>query len=324
MGERAEPGSVRGLLIVDKPAGPTSHGVVARIRRLAGTRKVGHAGTLDPMATGLLIVGLGPATRLLTFLVGLGKVYRATLRLGWETVTDDAEGQACGPPADAARLAGLSDDEIRAALRAFVGTIRQVPSSVSAVKVAGRRAYDVVRAGGVVELPARTVTIERLDVETIRRPAGAGGAAPAVDVTLEVACSSGTYIRALARDAGRALGVGGHLTALRRSVVGPFGLGEAVGLTRLEADGVAPHLVCPAAAAARLFPTRLLDASQARDLGHGKRLSAAAVAGGGDADAAGRFAAIAPDGRLVGIAEARDGVVRSLVNIAPGIEGAQQ
>ncbi len=205
-----------GVVVVDKAAGMTSHDVVARVRRLAGTRKVGHAGTLDPMATGVLVVGVNRATRLLGHLMLTDKTYEATIRLGASTTTDDAEGEVTSsrPAAD------LADETIRSALAGFVGEIDQVPASVSAVKVAGRRAYDRVRAGEEVELAARRVRIEQIDVHGITRDEHANVA----DVAVEVHCSTGTYIRSIARDLGEALGVGGHLVALRRTSVGPFGL----------------------------------------------------------------------------------------------------
>ena len=201
-----------GLVVVDKPAGITSHDVVARVRRLAGTRKVGHAGTLDPMATGVLVVGVDRATRLLGHLTLTDKSYAATVRLGVSTTTDDAEGEVVeSHPTDA-----LTEDPVRKALAAFTGEIDQVPSAVSAIKVDGKRAYARVRDGEQVDLPARRVTVHRLEVVSIDLDAAT--------VAIEVDCSSGTYIRAIARDLGTALGVGGHLTALRRTAVGPFGV----------------------------------------------------------------------------------------------------
>jgi tRNA pseudouridine55 synthase len=215
-----EPAS--GLVVVDKQAGMTSHDVVARVRRLADTRKVGHAGTLDPMATGVLVLGLNRATRLLGHLTLTDKRYAATIRLGVSTTTDDAEGDVtAATPTDA-----LTDASVREALAAFVGEIDQVPSAVSAIKIAGKRAYARVRDGEVVELPARQVTVHSLDVVST----SLGGAA---EVDIEVHCSSGTYIRAIARDLGEALGVGGHLTALRRTAVGPFGIDSAHTLDEL-------------------------------------------------------------------------------------------
>src|SRR5688500_16177061 len=207
-----------GLLLVDKPAGMTSHDVVARARRVLSVRKVGHAGTLDPMATGLLVLGVAAATRLLGHVAGHDKTYDATIRLGAVTVTDDREGEVLST----ASTAVLDDDAIRAALAAQTGALQQVPSSVSAVKVDGRRSYDRVRAGEAVELAPRSVTVHGLDVHRIDRPTP-----DLVDVDVTVSCTAGTYIRAIARDAGALLGVGGHLTALRRTQSGPFTIERA-------------------------------------------------------------------------------------------------
>jgi tRNA pseudouridine55 synthase len=235
-----------GLVVVDKPGGITSHDVVSRVRRLAGTRKVGHAGTLDPMATGVLVLGTDRATRLLGHLTLSDKRYDATIRLGVTTTTDDAEGEVVeSQPTD-----GLTADAVREVLSSFVGQIDQVPSSVSAVKVDGRRAYARVRAGEAVELPARRVTVHALEVIGLDRP----------DVQVRVHCSSGTYIRAIARDLGAALDVGGHLTALRRTAVGPFTLDDAHSLDSL-ADGL---VMTPIAEAARAsFTACDLEATQA-------------------------------------------------------------
>src|SRR5689334_14706836 len=207
-----------GLLLVDKAGGMTSHDVVARARRALSVRKVGHAGTLDPMATGLLLLGVGAASRLLGYVGGSDKTYEATIRLGQATVTDDREGEVLTTTS----TAGVSDDDVRAALAAQTGPLQQVPSSVSAVKVAGRRSYDRVRAGEAVELAPRSVTVHALDVHRIDRPTP-----DLIDVDVTVRCTAGTYIRAIARDAGAALGVGGHLTALRRTASGPFDVARA-------------------------------------------------------------------------------------------------
>ncbi|HWJ81310.1 MAG TPA: tRNA pseudouridine(55) synthase TruB [Nocardioides sp.] len=246
-----------GLVIVDKPPGMTSHDVVARIRRVAGTRKVGHAGTLDPMATGVLVVGIERATRLLGHLMLTEKAYDGTIRLGVSTVTDDAEGDVVSTtPAD-----DVTDEAVRSALAGFVGDIEQVPTAVSAVKVDGRRSYQRVRAGEDVELEPRQVTVHALDVLDVRRAAGT------VDVDVSVRCSSGTYIRAIARDLGAALGVGGHLTALRRTAVGPYGLEQAHPLDQLAEE----LTVLPMAEAARAaFPSHDLDASQAQAVRYGR------------------------------------------------------
>ena len=301
---RRRPAAADGVLVVDKPAGWTSHDVVARLRRLAGTRKVGHAGTLDPMATGVLVVGVGKATRLLAYLSGADKAYAATIRLGASTVTDDAEGDVLAR-ADAS---GISREAVEARSLALTGEILQVPSSVSAIKVAGERAYARVRAGEVVELAARPVTVSRFDVLGVR-PAVLDGT-PVLDVDVEVVCSSGTYVRALARDVGAALGVGGHLTALRRTRVGAFALDVARTLDELAdepADEPLPVLALADAARAT-FAVRELTADEAVALGYGKAI---------DGDATGTTAALGPDGTLVALLEPRDGALRPVVVFAP-------
>jgi len=256
-----------GLVVVDKPQGWTSHQVVGRCRRLFGTKKVGHAGTLDPMATGVLLVGVNRATRLLGHLAGHDKTYTATIRLGQATVTDDAEGDVVS----AAGAAGITLDAVVAALPAFTGVISQVPSSVSAIKVAGKRAYAVVRAGGEVDLKAREVTVSRFDVLTVREEQVDG--LPVLDLDAVIDCTSGTYIRALARDLGATLSCGGHLTALRRTRVGAFGLD----LVALDADGLAgedaPPLMGMAEVARRAFDVVEVDAGQASDIGFGRSLA---------------------------------------------------
>jgi tRNA pseudouridine55 synthase len=281
-----------GLVVVDKPAGPTSHDVVARVRRLAGTRKVGHAGTLDPMATGVLVIGLNRATRLLGHLLLTDKAYDATLRLGVATTTDDADGEVLATvPADA-----VTDEAVRAGLADMVGEIEQVPSSVSAIKVDGRRAYDLVRAGEGVELAARRVRIESIDVLAVRRDAGI------VDVDVAVRCSSGTYIRAIARDLGDALGVGAHLTALRRTAVGSFDLGVARTLEELEDE----LTILPIAEAARMsFPSVDLSEDHATDVRFGRKLD---LALGGD----GAHALFAPDGEFLALYEQADEQARAV------------
>jgi len=282
-----------GLVVVDKPAGMTSHDVVARIRRLAGTRKVGHAGTLDPMATGVLVVGLNRATRLLGHLLLTDKAYDATIRLGVATTTDDAEGEVVATEATDA----VTDEAVRVGLAAMVGEIEQVPSSVSAIKIDGRRAYERVRAGEEVELAARTVRIDAIEVSAIGRdPAGT------VDVDVSVRCSSGTYIRAIARDLGVALGVGGHLTALRRTAVGAFGLDTAHTLDEL-ADELT---VVPIAEAARTsFPSVDLTTELAADVRHGRRL---ALRLDGDEP----HALFDPDGEFLALYESAGDVARAV------------
>jgi tRNA pseudouridine55 synthase len=259
---------ISGVIVVDKPQGITSHGVVARVRRLAGTRKVGHAGTLDPMATGVLVLGVGRATRLLGHMTLHDKRYIATVRLGQETVTEDAEGTITATHgAD-----GVSEDAVRTAASAFLGEIDQVPSSVSAIKVDGVRSYKRVRSGEEVDLPARRVTITRLDVGAVT-PGVAGDGTPVLDVDLDVECSSGTYIRALARDLGRGLGVGGHLAALRRTRVGPFTVEESRLGPDLDVATIPDEAwLTPAQAAIRCVASVEVDAVEAADVAHGRSL----------------------------------------------------
>jgi tRNA pseudouridine55 synthase len=271
----------------------TSHDVVARIRRLAGTRKVGHAGTLDPMATGVLVVGLNRATRLLGHLLLTDKAYDATIRLGVTTTTDDAEGEVVATVAADV----VTDDGVRAGLAAMVGEIAQVPSSVSAIKVDGRRAYERVRAGEEVELAARAVRIDAIDVSAIRRDDPG-----TVDVDVSVRCSSGTYVRAIARDLGVTLGVGGHLTALRRTAVGAFGLDVARTLDELAEE----LTVAPIGDAARTsFPAVDLPEELAVDVRHGRRLAL-------DLEGDGPHALFAPDGEFLALYEPDDDGARAV------------
>jgi tRNA pseudouridine55 synthase len=289
-----------GLAIVDKPAGPTSHDIVARVRRLVGTRRVGHAGTLDPSATGVLVLGIGRGTKLLTYLVGADKTYAATIRLGIDTVTDDAAGEPLRRPG----ARGLDRGRLLEQVSALTGPLQQVPSAVSAVKVDGRRAYERVRSGEQVDLPARAVTVSRFEVSQFLP--GFDGELPVLDLRVEVDCSSGTYIRALARDLGTALGTGGHLTALRRTRVGRYHVGDAVALPeppgRLE-------VVPLAQAAEQAFGVRRLSQEEAVRLGHGQRLPAEGLGPG-------PVAAIAPDGNLVALVGERSGSVRPLLVLA--------
>jgi tRNA pseudouridine55 synthase len=293
--------NVDGLIVVDKPAGMTSHDVVARVRRLAKTRRVGHGGTLDPMATGVLIIGVNRATRLLTYVIGSAKSYTATVRLGLTTITDDAEGEVTATVS----AAGVADDAIRAGLAGQTGEIQQVPSAVSAIKINGQRAYKRVRDGEDVDIPPRQVTVHRLDVLDIRRP----DALDVVDVDIDVTCSSGTYIRAIARDLGRTLGVGGHLTALRRTAVGALTLAEASTLEELESR--APDVVglALADAARRAFPQRTATAAEARVLSHGGPLEPAGIDG--------PYAVFDPSGDVLAIVTERDGRARPDVVLAP-------
>ncbi|WP_127472661.1 tRNA pseudouridine(55) synthase TruB [Microbacterium sulfonylureivorans] len=285
-----------GILLVDKSGGMTSHDVVARARRALGTRKIGHAGTLDPMATGLLVLGVEGATRLLTFVVGLDKTYEATIRLGVATDTDDADGQAVS----SADASSLVPSRIVDEITKLTGRISQVPSTYSAIKVDGRRAYDLARAGEQVELKAREVTVSRFDVVAERREGAV------VDLDVVVDCTSGTYIRSLARDLGAALGVGGHLTALRRTRIGPF---EVAGAAPADAVADAP-LLTPAVAATAVLGRLDVSADEARDLRHGKRLAGAA-----DRLEANPTAAIDPTGVLVGVVEKRGDDVKSAMNM---------
>ncbi len=302
-----------GLVIVDKPAGLTSHDVVARIRRIAGTRKVGHAGTLDPMATGVLVVGVEKATRMLGYLSLTQKEYRATIRLGESTSTDDAEGEiiATSPRA-------VSAGELSAAIKNLTGEIMQVPPKISAIKVGGARAYKLTRAGAAPELAARPVTVYEFAVTAIR------DAGDLTDVDATIRCSSGTYIRSLARDLGTELGTGGHLTALRRTKVGPYGEAQARSLEFLSDRLVILPLGNAAAAS---FPRRDLSADEARVLAHGGPVAARPAQGaegpaqgaeGPAQGAEGPVAAFAPDGSLVALISQDASRARPLVVFALG------
>lgn len=288
------------VVVVDKPAGLTSHDVVGRVRRLAGSRRVGHAGTLDPMATGVLVVGVERATRLLTYVVPGDKAYDATIRLGVSTVTDDAEGEVTGKH-DAS---GVSEAAVASGVRALTGELDQVPSAVSAVKVEGVRAYRTVREGGTVDLAARRVVVSAFDVHKIRR------GTEVVDVDVSVVCSAGTYVRALARDLGTALGVGGHLTALRRTRVGPFDLTQARTLEELDRAAAAGEQVgLPLVAAVdRLFGLRSVDAETAVRVGHGASVPAPA-----DLAPDALVGIVAPDGELLSLARREGDLLRPAV-----------
>lgn len=252
-----------GLILVDKPAGWTSHDVVSRTRKIAGTRKVGHAGTLDPMATGMLVIGFNKATRLLTYIVDTTKTYRATIRLGHNTTTDDADGDIVQT-----RFANaVTSDHIHDAVTDLTGTIQQVPSAVSAIKIDGKRAYQRVRDGETVDIPAREVTIQRFSIDDIRR----ADDGKTIDLDIEVQCTAGTYIRALARDLGEALGTGGYLTALRRTAVGPYHIDDAVTIDQLAENFQYTDI---SVAAEKLFPTRAVTRQEATDLVHGRRIPA--------------------------------------------------
>jgi tRNA pseudouridine55 synthase len=296
--------------VVDKPAGWTSHDVVGKARGLLGTRKVGHAGTLDPMATGVLVLGVERATKLLGHLSLDTKTYTATIRLGLATTTDDAEGE----PLDGADAAGLDEAAVRAGVAALTGDLQQVPSTVSAIKVDGRRAYDRVRAGEDVELAARPVRVARFDVEALRRGDGV------LDLDVVVDCSSGTYVRALARDLGAALRtadgrpVGGHLTALRRTRVGPFTLEHARTIDELVAEtngpaGRASLSLDLDAATGTAFPRLDVDDATATDLSHGRPLPARGQPG--------TVAVFGPDGHVVGLVADDRGRARPVLVLAP-------
>ena len=284
-----------GLVIVDKPGGMTSHDVVAKVRRLAGTRKVGHAGTLDPMATGVLVVGVEKATRLLGYLMLTEKEYAATIRLGQSTSTDDAEGELTG----GGSAASVSEEAVAKAVKTLTGEILQVPPKVSAIKVGGQRAYKLTRAGAAPELQARPVTVYEFTVTGIRHDNDL------LDLDATVRCSSGTYIRALARDLGEVLGTGGHLTALRRTRVGGYRVEDARTLDQLaERFEVLPL----AQAAAAAFPRRDLTEDEAGRLAHGGRLAPAGTEG--------PTAAFAPDGTLIALVTEESGRTRPLAVFA--------
>lgn len=306
-----------GFVIVDKPLGWTSHDVVARMRRLAGTRKVGHAGTLDPAASGVLVLGVEKATKLLTWVTGTSKTYKATIRLGAATVTDDAEGDIT-ERAEPEALAAVSDDDILREVTALTGEIQQVPSSVSAIKVDGKRSYARVRGGEDVELAPRPVTIHEFTVHEISRDGAC------IDVKATVSCSSGTYIRALARDIGRSLRVGGHLTGLRRTRVGSFTLDQAHTLdelTQAVGDGGTVDTLDINRAAELLFPVRRLEAGEASDLSHGRRISAhpAELVEGTELP----VACFAPDGTLVALAENRGSAAKRYAASVLGITAGE-
>ncbi|HET9897039.1 MAG TPA: tRNA pseudouridine(55) synthase TruB [Streptosporangiaceae bacterium] len=319
-----------GLVIVAKPGGMTSHDVVARMRKLAGTRRVGHAGTLDPMATGVLVIGIEKATRLLGHLTLTEKDYLATIRLGQSTVTDDAEGDILSPDDGAMPVNSVTREALHAALADLTGEIQQVPPKVSAIKVKGQRAYHLTRSGAAPELTARPVTIWRLDLLAIR-PAG-----ELLDIDIEVTCSSGTYIRALARDLGVALRTGGHLTELRRTRVGPYRIDEARTLEQL-AEHV--DIIPLARAAAEAFPSVQLNETETRLISHGVRLPASpevmasrvvapmpAAAGtvahssepGASSIRAGEpIAAFAPDGSLIALVTEREAELQPVAVFVP-------
>jgi tRNA pseudouridine55 synthase len=305
-----------GFVVVDKPAGWTSHDVVARMRRLAGTRKVGHAGTLDPMATGVLVIGIGQATRLLSFVTAADKSYGATIRLGVTTVTDDAEGDVT----ERVDASAVTPEAIAEAVAALTGDIEQVPSSVSAIKVDGKRSYARVRAGEDVQLKARPVTVSSFEVGEARPGVAEGVAFLDLDVSATV--SSGTYIRALARDLGAALGVGGHLTVLRRTRVAGFSLADATPLEELSALVEASHplpVVPLADAAVGALPSREVSADDAAGLRFGRRI--AREPGDADATPVRPLALLGPDGGLVALVVTEGSLLRPLAVFTANHEG---
>lgn len=319
--------STDGLVLIDKPTGWTSHDVVARTRRLARTRKVGHAGTLDPMATGLLVLGVNRATRLLTYLVGADKEYTATIRLGQDTSTDDAEGEVTS--AAGAAQVDLIAEELPAAMAALTGSIEQVPSTVSAIKVDGERAYARARAGEQVVLTARPVHVEVFERTGPVTSARADDGTSVVDVDVRVVCSSGTYIRALARDLGRGLGTGGHLTRLRRSRVGPFTIDQAQPLPEPDDEAAPVQVRDLTAVCSAVFDVLHLPEPAARALRYGQFIDApgpdgeraagaATATGAAPAAATGApRAAMHPDGHVVALVEDRGRRLKPVLVLDP-------
>ena len=290
-------GPAPGIVVVDKAAGMTSHDVVARCRRIFGTRKVGHAGTLDPMATGVLVVGIERATKILGLLTATEKSYAATIRLGQTTSTEDADGDVLQTiPTD-----HVTDADVEAAVAGLRGDVDQTPSKVSAIKVGGQRAYKLAREGQPVELAPRRVRILRFDVRAVARSGGF------VDVDVEVDCSAGTYVRALARDVGITLGVGGHLTALRRTRVGRYGLGEAHTLERLNDRPQVSYSLDEACLLG--FPRRDLSADESDSASNGRALAPAGIEG--------IYAATAADGRVIALLSDEGARTKSIVVIRP-------
>ncbi|RZD85575.1 tRNA pseudouridine(55) synthase TruB [Streptomyces albidoflavus] len=292
-----------GLVVVDKPSGFTSHDVVAKMRGIARTRRVGHAGTLDPMATGVLVLGVERATKLLGHLALTEKEYLGTIRLGQTTVTDDAEGEITA----SADASGIGRAAVDAGVAELTGAIMQVPSKVSAIKIDGKRSYTRVREGEEFEIPARPVTVSSFTVYDVREDKAADGT-PVLDLVVSVVCSSGTYIRALARDLGASLGVGGHLTALRRTRVGPYGLDAAKTLEQLQEE----LTVMPVAeAAAAAFPRWDLDERRAQLVLNGVRIDMPEEYAG-----RGPVGVFDPAGRCLALVEEQKGRAKSVAVFA--------
>ena len=270
---------MHGFALINKAPGLTSHDVVAQARKQFGTKKVGHAGTLDPMATGVLVLGIGSATRLLQYVVDGTKRYEATIRLGQSTHTDDREGEVLATT----DTSNLSEEQIRSAITNFIGKIKQKPSSVSAIKVDGKRAHQRVRDGEVVDLPARDVEIMDIEVRSINK------VDEFMDIEVTVTCSAGTYIRAIARDLGEVLQVGGHLTSLNRTLVSPFDISECSDLKDAKPVSVATAM-------SRILPVRTIDFSEANEISFGRAIAASNQIGAVAAlDQAGEFVALLLD-----------------------------
>lgn len=275
---------MNGFLLIDKSAGVTSHDVVASARKLFKTKRVGHAGTLDPMATGVLVLGIGSATRLLQYVTDGTKKYEATIRLGQSTHTDDREGEIISTTS----AAGVSEEMVRSSLQKFVGNIMQKPSSVSAIKIDGKRAHQRVRDGEVVDIPAREVNISEIEVVSLNH------VEDFLDVVVTVTCSAGTYIRAIARDLGEELKVGGHLTALRRTLVSPFDIAECSELSLDNSISVAEGI-------SRILPIRTIDLMEASEISFGRAISPSEKIGAVAAlDQSGEFVALLLDKEIAG------------------------
>ena len=275
---------MHGFALINKAPGITSHDVVAQARRHYGTKKVGHAGTLDPMATGVLVLGIGSATRLLQYVTDGTKKYEATIRLGQSTHTDDREGEVIATT----NAAGISEDEIKSGLKNFIGKIKQKPSSVSAIKIDGKRAHQRVRDGEVVDIPARDVEVMDIEIANISI------VGEFVDIQVAVTCSAGTYIRAIARDLGDLLKVGGHLTSLNRTLVSPFDISECTDLTDSK-------LISTADGISRILPVRTIDLAEANEISFGRAIDASNKSGAVAAlDQGGEFIALLLDKELAG------------------------